>query len=318
MICSNVDRASALLLAGRVVAIPTETVYGLAGNAYNEQAVATIFNIKGRPLFDPLIVHTDSIEKVKGFVEAIPAKAFLLAESFWPGPLTLILPKKKIISDLITAGSAYVAVRIPNHPIALQLLSSLPFPLVAPSANPFGYVSPTTAQHVADQLGDQMDMILDGGRCSIGIESTIVSFMGETPVICRLGGIDRVALESVVGTMDLSLQQAPHRPYTPGTLLSHYAPKKKMILGDLSASIARYTATKRLGILSFQEKYPAIPQQNQIILSPKGCVQEAASNLFNGLRILDGLPIDLILADYLPNIGIGEAINDRLRRAANV
>jgi len=315
MVCSDIDRAKNLLLTGNVVAIPTETVYGLAGNAYDEKVIARIFEIKQRPWFDPLIVHTDSLDKVKLFVEHLPIEAQMVAKLFWPGPLTLLLPKKNIIPDLVTAGSPYVGVRIPNHPICLQLLSRLPFPLAAPSANPFGYVSPTKPQHVADQLGDKIPMILDGAPCSIGIESTIISFESQIPKIRRLGGLDKAVLEKAIGPMEMDLQHAPNTSHTPGALLSHYAPQKKMLLGNLLELIAEYNNSATLGVLSFQKKYPAVPNDHQVVLSPSGCLKEAARNLFHGLRLLDSLPIDLILADYLPNRGIGEAINDRLQRA---
>lgn len=312
----NIARAEELLLAGKVVAIPTETVYGLAASAYNINAVLEIFNIKKRPSFDPLIVHTYDLNSASAFIEDIPTPALLLAQAFWPGPLTLLLPKKKIILDLVTAGSPYVAVRVPNHAITLDLLKRLPFPLAAPSANPFGYISPTTPRHVFAQLGNKIDYILDGGTCSVGIESTIVSFEKKIPTVLRLGGIDIAALEAVVGPVEIALQHAPNRPCVPGALLSHYAPIKKLLMGSLSRLIPRYSAIiDRVGVLSFKKQYEAIPQKNQVILSPQGCLKEAAQNLFNGLRLLDDLPIDIILADYLPNHGIGAAINDRLQRA---
>ncbi|WP_405512000.1 L-threonylcarbamoyladenylate synthase [Spirosoma sp. KNUC1025] len=179
--------AKQLLEAGNVVSIPTETVYGLAANALNPDAVLTIFRVKNRPTFDPLIVHTDSLEKLDRFVSTIPESARDLASTYWPGPLTLLLPKKAIIPDLVTAGLPTVGIRIPNHPLTLALLNSLDFPLAAPSANPFGYISPTTAQHVADQLGLQVPYILDGGPATIGIESTIVGFDGNKPTVFRLG-----------------------------------------------------------------------------------------------------------------------------------
>ncbi|WP_339043844.1 L-threonylcarbamoyladenylate synthase [Cardinium endosymbiont of Tipula unca] len=308
--------AEKLLLAGKVVAIPTETVYGLAASAYNFNAVLEIFNIKERPSFDPLIVHAYDLDRTSAFVEAIPTSALLLAKAFWPGPLTLLLPKKKVIPDLVTAGSPCVGVRVPNHVMTLDLLKRLPFPLAAPSANPFGYISPTTPQHVFAQLGNKIDYILDGGACNVGIESTIVSFEKRNPTVLRLGGIAIAALEAVVGPIEIVLQHAPNQPCMPGSLLSHYAPNKKLIMGNLSKLIPKYKAvTDRVGILSFQKQYELIPKKNQVILSPQGCLKEAAQNLFHGLRLLDGLPIDIILAAYLPSHGIGAAINDRLQRA---
>lgn len=311
----DIRKAKECLLAGKIVAIPTETVYGLAGNGYNPDVVASIFTVKERPSFDPLIVHTDSLHKAICFVAQMPPLACRLAKWFWPGPLTLLLPKRQVIPDLVTAGSHCVGVRIPNHLLTLRLLQVLPFPLAAPSANPFGYISPTTAQHVADQFGHKIAYILDGGACAVGVESTIVSFDGDKPTIRRLGGITRSALEQVVGPMAMQLQHPPHRPCIPGALFSHYAPKKRLVMGELSALIAQYHPIKRVGILSFQTLYPEIPAQNQVLLSPKGCLEEAAKNLFQGLRLLDVMDIDLILGAYVPNHGIGEAVNDRLRRA---
>lgn len=313
---TNTARAAQLLLAGKVIAIPTETVYGLAANAYNMDAVLKIFDIKARPLFNPLIVHTYDLNNVRTFTEDIPDAALLLAKAFWPGPLTLLLPKKPIIPDLVTAGSPYVGVRVPCHDIALDLLKQLPFPLAAPSANPFGYISPITPQHVAAQLGNKLDYILDGGACRVGIESTIVSFAEKIPTVLRLGGIDIAMLEKVVDPVETALQHLSNHACTPGSLLVHYSPKKKLIIGNVSELIQNYSViANHIGILSFTKQYDGIPQKNQVILSPQGCLKEAARNFFGGLRFLDELPIDIILAAYFPNHGIGMAMNDRLQRA---
>ncbi|MEM6726277.1 MAG: L-threonylcarbamoyladenylate synthase, partial [Bacteroidota bacterium] len=189
IISRDVDQAVALLTDGKLVAIPTETVYGLAANIFDADAILQIFALKQRPLFNPLIVHIHAFEQLDQFVTQVPAKARLLADAFWPGPLTLILPKQAIIPDLITAGKPTVAVRIPNHPVMLELLRRLPFPLAAPSANPSGGISPTTAKHVADYFSNQLKMVLDGGDCQKGIESTIIGFEGEQPIIYRLGSL---------------------------------------------------------------------------------------------------------------------------------
>jgi L-threonylcarbamoyladenylate synthase len=304
--------AKALLEQGNVVGIPTETVYGLAGNALNPDAVLTIFRVKNRPSFDPLIVHTDSVEKVKQFVTDIPEAARQLAETFWPGPLTLLLPKQPIIPDLITSGLPNVAVRIPNHPLTLDLLRSLEFPLAAPSANPFGYISPTTAQHVADQLGNQVPYILDGGASNIGLESTIVGFEEGKPTVYRLGGMALEQIEAVTGPVDVR-SHSTSNPKAPGMLSSHYAPRKPLILLPTGESAP---VGERIGALAFREPFGGIPASNQRVLSPTGDLNEAAKNLFAHLRALDGLDIDRIYAESLPNQSLGWAINDRLRRAS--
>ena len=201
MIGNDLAQAKQLLAAGQLVAIPTETVYGLAGNALDEQAVLEIFRVKNRPAFDPLIVHTDSFERIADFVREIPEKALLLAQHLMPGALTLLLPKSDLIPDLVTSGLDRVAVRIPNHSLTRSLLSGLSFPLAAPSANPFGYISPTTAQHVEQQLGNQIPYILDGGPCEVGLESTIVGFENDEPIIYRKGGLAIETIERLVGTV---------------------------------------------------------------------------------------------------------------------
>lgn len=304
--------AKAFLEAGDVVSIPTETVYGLAGNAFNPEAVLTIFRVKNRPSFDPLIVHTDSLDRLDEFVTSIPEPAQRLAEQFWPGPLTLLLPKRDLIPDLVTAGLPMVAVRIPNHPLTLDLLRSLDFPLAAPSANPFGYISPTTAQHVADQLGDQVPYILDGGPADVGIESTIIGFENDKATIFRLGGMALEQIEQVIGPI-LVRTHSTSNPKAPGMLSSHYAPRKPLILLSPGQSPP---PNKRAGALVFRELLAGMEPQNQRTLSPTGDLNEAAKNLFAHLRALDTLPIDLIYAEQLPNEGVGRAMNDRLRRAS--
>ncbi len=304
--------AKAFLEAGNVVGIPTETVYGLAGNALNPDAVLTIFRVKNRPAFDPLIVHTDSFDKLNQFVTDVPDQARQLAEAFWPGPLTLLLPKRALIPDLVTAGLSTVAVRIPNHPLTLDLLRSLDFPLAAPSANPFGYISPTTAQHVADQLGDQVPYILDGGPAGIGIESTIIGFENKVATVFRLGGMALDQIERIIGPVSVQTHSTSN-PKAPGMLSSHYAPRKPLILLPLGASPQ---PNERAGALVFREPFGGIDGKHQRTLSPTGDLNEAAKNLFAHLRALDALPIDIIYAEPLPNEGLGWAMNDRLRRAS--
>ncbi|MBO0936126.1 threonylcarbamoyl-AMP synthase [Fibrella sp. HMF5335] len=313
MIGTDIFTAKRFLEEGTVVGIPTETVYGLAANALDPDAVLTIFRVKNRPAFDPLIVHTDTLEKVRSLVLAMPPLAEKLARAFWPGPLTLLLPKQPHIPDLTTSGLARVAVRIPNHPLTLSLLAQLDFPLAAPSANPFGYISPTTAQHVANQLGDQVPYILDGGPCQIGLESTIVGFdEAGQPTVYRLGGMALEQIEAVTGPLSVK-DHSSSNPAAPGMLSSHYAPRKPVTLlrpGQLPAPEAY------AGTLVFSELLPGISESYQLQLSPSGNLNEAAKNLFAHLRALDTLPVTHIYVQLAPEQGLGRAINDRLRRAA--
>lgn len=310
----DVHKAKALLESGKLVAIPTETVYGLSGNALNETAILEIYKVKNRPKFDPLIAHTDSLEKIKNYVEHVPDKAMVLAEAFWPGPLTLLLQKQKHIPDLLTSGLSQIAVRMPKHGLTLQLLASLDFPLAAPSANPFGYISPTTAQHVEDQLGEKIPYILDGGKCEVGIESTIIGFdEKENPIIYRLGGKKIEDIESIIGKVKLRLNQSSD-PVAPGMLKSHYAPSKQMIIGRLSDLIPRYKKRK-IAIISFSSEFEGIPKEHQVALSPTKDLDEAAKHLFSAMREMDTKDIDLILTEKFPDEGLGKAINDRLKRA---
>ncbi len=309
----DTEIAKAYLEAGNVVAIPTETVYGLAANALNADAVLAIFRVKNRPFFDPLIVHTDSLLKVDSLVLNWPPAARRLAETCWPGPLTLLLTKRDLIPDLVTAGLPAVAVRIPNHPLTLRLLASIPFPLAAPSANPFGYISPTTARHVANQLGDQVPYILDGGPAQVGLESTIVGFDSGMPVIYRLGGLSPEEIKALIGPVTIRTHSTAN-PQAPGMLSSHYAPRKPLIL--LAAGTSPPPGM-RTGILAFREPFCGIDYLNQRVLSPTGNLAEAAKNLFAHLRALDdALDLDVLYAEALPNEGLGQAINDRLRRAS--
>ncbi len=314
LIGTDIEHAVDLVEAGEVIGIPTETVYGLAGNAFNTGAVTRIFKIKKRPSFDPLIVHTDSLSKIRGFVKAIPESALQLAEYFWPGPLTLLLPKKNTIPDLVTSGLPDVAVRIPDHATTLALLQRLTFPLAAPSANPFGYVSPTSAQHVNDQLGDKIPYILNGGGSTVGIESTIIGYEGDQPIVYRLGGLPLKKIEEIVGEVKV-MAHSSSDPTTPGSLKSHYAPDKKVIIGDIKQLINTYK-DHRFALLSFQKYHEDIPAQNQLVLSPTGDLDEAAKNLFSGLRQLDKLPVEYIFSEFVPPKDLGLAINDRLKRAA--
>lgn len=311
VIGKDIAEAVRILNEGNIIGIPTETVYGLAANAFNADAVVKIFEAKKRPFFDPLIVHTNSIERIDGFVlEQLPIVKTLY-QKFSPGPLTILLKKNPdAIPDIVTAGLDTVAVRIPNHNLTLELLSKLPFPLAAPSANPFGYVSPTTARHVADQLGNEVPYILDGGACSVGVESTIISVEGEKIIVHRLGGVTVDDLQEF-GQVELRIN-ASSNPVAPGTLESHYAPGKAVFYEDDYPEGADLEEAIYIG---FNTPHKQIKAASQIILSPTADLAEAARNLFAALRTADNLPGKMILIARFPHVGLGMAINDRLNRA---
>jgi L-threonylcarbamoyladenylate synthase len=312
VIGQNINQAALLLQAGGLVAIPTETVYGLAGNALNENAVAAIFEAKNRPTFNPLIIHVPSVAAMEQYA-IVSNKAKVLANAFMPGPFTLLLPKKPIISDLVTAGSEKVAVRIPNHPLTQQLLQLLDFPLAAPSANPFGYVSPTTAQHVWDELHGKIDYILDGGNSEVGVESTIVELVADGIVLHRSGGVSIEAIEALTQSK-VTLAQHQHKPATPGQLKSHYATHTPLYRGDITALAEQFSHQKK-AIISFCNGYKADDKTAVFVLSSEGSLTVAAAQLFAVMRQIDQQDFEVILAEYFPNEGIGKAINDRLDRA---
>lgn len=311
----DLQQARLFLEQGQVIGIPTETVYGLAGNALNEDAVLRIFKAKNRPYFDPLIVHTHALEEIAKYVEEVPEKAATLFSKFAPGPITVLLKKKAIIPDLVTSGLDQVAIRIPKHPLTLELLRSLDFPLAAPSANPFGYISPTTSYHVYDQLHGRIPYILDGGATEVGVESTILGFENNQPVVYRLGGLAVEDIEKVIGKVKVQTTDSSN-PKAPGLLKSHYAPKKKLVIRDLQHFNAEEFAGKKVGILAFDQYLPGVPQQQQLLLSEAGSLNEAAKNLFAAMRKLDAGEVEIICAAQFPEEGLGRAINDRLRRAA--
>lgn len=311
IIGTDINVAAQLLKEGKLVAIPTETVYGLAANALDTKAVIKIFEAKNRPSFDPLIVHTYSISEIEKWVAHFPENAKKLAEKFWPGPLTLLLPKKDIIPDVVTSGLNTVGVRIPNHCLTIELLKKLHFPLAAPSANPFGYVSPTCAKHVYDQLGDKVDYILDGNSCKIGIESTIIGFENEIPTVYRLGGLSIEEIENYIGKVNIELNNSSN-PKSPGMLKSHYAPLKKLVYGNIEELIEKYQ-NKKIGIISFYKKYSCY----NIVLSPEKSITKAAENFFSAIRIMDANDeVEIIICELFPEEGLGRALNDRLKRAA--
>jgi L-threonylcarbamoyladenylate synthase len=314
MIGQDLLLAQTLLEKGEVVAIPTETVYGLAGNACDENAVLKIFEIKNRPHFDPLIVHFGNMEQLKNYVLEIPEKAQQLMDLFWPGPLTILLHKNDKIAFLITSGSDKMAVRIPNHPLTLQLLNQLNFPLAAPSANPFGYISPTKAKHVEKQLGDKIPYIIDGGSCEVGLESTIIDCTVLPFKILRLGGLSIETIEKGINEkVDFHLTQNSN-PAAPGQLDKHYSPRTPFKLVEDFKPIISQNQHKSIAFITFgQAQVDNFPFIN---LSQNGDINEAAKHLFDTMRILDEQKHDVIYAQLLPETGLGKAINDRLRRAA--
>lgn len=299
-----------------VTAIPTETVYGLAGNIFSEKAIRSIFQIKQRPLFNPLIVHLPDVSAIDLVAKDIPPMARALAERFWPGPLTLLLPKKDIVPDLITAGKTTVAVRVPNHPVTLALLKQLPFPLAAPSANPFGSISPTTSAHVSNYFRDEFPFILEGGACTSGIESTIIGFNEEGAIIYRYGSLAAEDIEVITGPLQEWIKD-DSSPNAPGMLLRHYAPNTKTILSDeIDLTIKAHTG-KKIGLLLFSQPHSDSTGTTQEILSSTGSLEDAAKNLYAAMHRLDQQQLDIIIAERFPSKGLGRSINDRLERATH-
>lgn len=314
IISENISQAIELLNNEDVIAIPTETVYGLAGNIFSEKSIQKIFQIKQRPFFNPLIVHVASIKQVEEITSDFPEKARMLAQAFWPGSLTLLLTKNKLVSDLITAGKDTVAVRIPNHPVALDLLKGLSFPLAAPSANPFGSISPTNSKHVEAYFKDLIPMVLEGGECENGIESTIIGFENNEAVLYRLGSISIEEIEKVIGKVRVKNKQEI-APDAPGMLSKHYAPKTKMYLVDDLEKFIGEHANKKIGVIRFCSDLDIPGYEHLEILSEKEDLKEAASKLYAALHKMDSLNLDIIVSEVFPDAGLGKSINDRLERA---
>jgi L-threonylcarbamoyladenylate synthase len=313
IISKDIQKAVTLLSNEQLVAIPTETVYGLAGNIFSEKAIKSIFSTKKRPFFNPLIVHIPSIASLSDIVTHVPEKAKLLAAAFWPGSLTLVLKKSNKIPDLITAGKDTVAVRVPNHPVTLELLKQLPFPLAAPSANPFGSISPTKPTHVENYFKNDIQMVLDGGSCANGIESTIIGFENDEPIIYRLGALPVEDIEAIIGTV-LVKNKKEESPDAPGMLARHYAPQTSTLLvADVAAEVKKHSE-KKIGVLVFKS---SLNDENitEIILSREGSLQEAAARLYDAMHELDTKNLDIIIAERFVEFGLGKSINDRLQRA---
>ncbi len=319
-----VETAAAILRSGGLVAFPTETVYGLGASALDERAVARVFEVKERPRFDPLIVHVADLDGAVRLAAEFPAAAQKLAAAFWPGPLTVVLRKRPIVPDLVTAGGPTVALRVPDHPLAQELLRAVKLPIAAPSANPFGRISPTTAEHVREQLGGKIDLILDGGPCRVGVESTVLQLTGDQPILLRPGGTALEDIEALIGQVVVPATEQPHRAaeglVSPGTLPQHYAPRTPLVLrtGESSSDgVGEIAQRGPVGLLAFRQR-PAAAHFTQVeVLSSDGNLREAAANFFAALRRLDAARLDCIVAELVPETGLGRAINDRLRRAAH-
>lgn len=302
---AEIEDAAAALRGGRLVAFPTETVYGLGADATSGTAVALVYAAKGRPAFNPLITHVADAAHAMA-LGRFSDDARKLAEAFWPGPLTLVVPRSGNcpVSLLASAGLDSIALRVPAHPVALAFLKAVDRPVVAPSANPSGRISPTTAEHVRRHLGAKVAVILDGGRCKVGVESTVVSCLSDGPKLVRHGGIPRERIEAVLGH-PIAVETHAERPHAPGQLLSHYAPH---------ADLRLHAETPRAGEAYLG--FGPLHDHGSHNLSPSGDLVEAAANLFNLLHEIDATGAARIAVAPIPNHGLGEAINDRLLRAA--
>ncbi len=310
----NLEVAAKKIIAGDIVAFPTETVYGLGADGLNPTAVAKIFEAKQRPSFNPLILHIASRDQLKELVNIESDIVYKLINHFWPGPLTLVLPKKKIVPDIVTAGHQTVAVRMPQHPIAKALIEACGRPIAAPSANQFGFLSPTTAEHVEKQLGDRVNTILDGGKSDVGVESTIVEITEDKVWLLRHGGISLEQLQNVCDSVEVK-NVDPDKPNAPGQLFHHYAPNIPMkFISDVSE---KDLDGKKIGGLFFKENRSKINFTQVEFLSVAGDMREAAANLFFKLHALEVKDLDLILVEQVEEKGLGIAIMDRLVKATN-
>jgi L-threonylcarbamoyladenylate synthase len=307
-----IEAAGKIIRKGGLVAFPTETVYGLGASIQNSVAVARIFEVKARPRIDPIIVHVSDPKSAARY-GVFPDSAHSLMEHFWPGALTLVVPKTSAVPLIVTAGLDTVAIRVPSHPAALALIGAAGCGIAAPSANAFGYASPTTAQHVAEHLGDKLDMILDGGACEIGVESTILSLNGQVPRILRAGGVAAEDLAAVIGTLEVSIGTAD-RPVVPGQMKRHYATRTRLEICERASE--KLQPGERAGLLTLIAPEDPEPYSAVEVLSPGGDIREAATNFFGALHRLDALSLNRIIARPIPEVGLGLALMDRLRRAS--
>ncbi len=305
-------KAASVIREGGLVAFPTETVYGLGANAFNANAVAKIFEVKRRPRFDPIIVHIADFNDVERLCLEVDERAKMLIRKFLPGPLTLVLPKSEIVPYIVTAGLETVAIRMPSHPVALKLIKAAKVPIAAPSANFFGCLSPTTAEHVAEQIGREIDLIIDGGKCPIGIESTVLELV-EKPTILRLGGLPLEEIEKVIGKLEISTLSK--RPRSPGQLQKHYSPRTPLKILEKDLVVSKDI---KAGLLAFTPPKDKLSFEKIEVLSVSGDLSEAACNFFSSLHRLDKAALDIIYAEPVPEIGLGKAIMDRLRKAEGI
>jgi L-threonylcarbamoyladenylate synthase len=319
----NLRRAGECIARGGLVALPTETVYGLGADAFDARAVALVFEAKARPSFDPLIVHVAAIEGVDKVADASSAKARVLMETLWPGPLTLVLPRREAVPDIVTSGLDTVAIRLPAHPVARAIIAYSGTAVAAPSANPFGYLSPTTAEHVARGLGGKVELIIDGGPCAVGVESTVLDMTVDPPHILRPGGMTAEAIEAVIGPIDRSraLEAASARAASPGLLENHYAPRTTLRLFDAGGIASVRPEGKAAALILSPVSSAALAAtagrfELARYLSPTGDLVEAAAGLFAALHELDLGGFDEIWAERAVDRGLGPAINDRLYKAS--
>lgn len=310
----NIALAAEVIKQGGLVSFPTETVYGLGADGLNPIASAKIFEAKNRPTFNPLILHIAERKTLDMIAEWNNPNVEKLIKKFWPGPLTLVLPKKKIVPEIVTAGNPTIAVRMPDHKVALELIKLSGVPIAAPSANRFGQLSPTDAQHVVKQLKNRVDIILNGGACAVGVESTILEVTDENIYLLRYGGLVLEEIESVVGKIIIKQHQSV-KPNSPGQLLSHYSPT--IPLKFLTEANLKENKDKKIGVIFFKKKYLKQDFTFEKILSSGGDLREAAANLFAYLHELEKENIDIILIEPVEETGLGRAIMDRLRKATN-
>jgi len=315
LISKSIEKAAKILNSGGIVGIPTETVYGLGASIFNVNALKQIYQLKERPSTNPLIVHIANYEQLQSVVKEFPEKAEALTRAFWPGGLTLILPKNKSISSVISAGKETVALRMPDHKTTLKLIQ-LVGPVAAPSANPFERISPTSARQVASYFPNELPMILDGGKCKKGLESTIVGFNKNKVIVYRLGVVTIEELENTIGKVYINNDNSS-KTVTPGMSKKHYAPITKTIVSKDIEIVMEEFKEQKIGVLHFNE-FVAPKGIVAVSLSKKQCMEEAASNLYHQLYHLDQLKLDYIVVDPLPDIGLGKTINDRLKRAAHL
>ncbi|KEK25502.1 L-threonylcarbamoyladenylate synthase [Bacillus gaemokensis] len=320
----QLQEAARLLRENEAIAFPTETVYGLGANAMNDEAIAKIFEAKGRPSDNPLIVHIGAKSQLEGIVREIPPVAEVLMKHFWPGPLTIILPKKEGISEKVTAGLDTVGVRMPDHPVALALIEEADVPVAAPSANRSGRPSPTLASHVYEDLNGKIAGIVDGGATGVGVESTVIDCTSEVPTILRPGGITKEQLEEVIGTVSLdpALKDEKEKPKSPGMKYTHYAPKAPLRIVEGSRDFIQQLVDKKqsegytVGVLTTEEYQHVYKADSVLSCGMRSDLASVATKLYDVLRTFDARNVDVIYSESFPNEGIGNAIMNRLTKAA--